>query len=81
MSPDEQQARQSRAMSLVEALTNVVVGFVLAMLTQVVAFPLFWIEVSPSDNFVIAVIFTVVSLVRSFALRRLFEAIRTRQSR
>jgi len=41
--------KQSRAMSLVEAATDVVVGYVLAIATQIVVFPLFEIEtVSPS---------------------------------
>jgi predicted membrane protein len=33
--------KQSRRMSLVEAITNVVVGFGVALLTQIIVFPLF----------------------------------------
>jgi hypothetical protein len=32
---------QSRRMSLVEAVTNVVVGFAVALLTQIIVFPVF----------------------------------------
>ncbi len=64
---------QSRAMSLVESLTNVIVGYGLAVLTQIIVFPIFSIEVSVSQNLAIALIFTVVSIVRSYALRRLFN--------
>jgi hypothetical protein len=63
------------------ATTNVVVGFLIALATQVVAFPLFGLAVSATENAYIAMIFTVVSLVRSFTLRRVFEAIRTHQNR
>jgi len=35
---------QSRVMSFVEAATNVVVGYVLAIVTQIVVFPWFGIE-------------------------------------
>jgi hypothetical protein len=70
--------RQSRAMSLVEAGTNVVVGFLLALATQLAAFPLIGLRISLTDNVLIGGIFTGVSLVRSFVLRRLFEAIRVR---
>ena len=35
--------KQSRAMSLVEAMTNVVVGYGVAVLTQIVVFPWFGI--------------------------------------
>jgi hypothetical protein len=70
--------RQSRAMSFVEAITNVVVGFMLAVLTQIAVFPILGLRVSIGDNFLIGGIFTAVSILRSFTLRRLFEAIRAR---
>ena len=69
-------AKQSRRMSLVESLTNVAAGFGLAVATQVAIFPWFGIEVRLSDNLTIGAIFTVISVARSFALRRAFEAIR-----
>ena len=72
--------RQSRTMSLVEAITNVVVGFLLALATQIVIFPLFGLVVSVTDNLVIGGIFTAVSIGRSYVLRRLFEAIGARGS-
>ena len=68
---------QSRLMSLVEATTNVVVGFLLAVATQFAVFPWFGLTVSVTDNLLISGIFTAVSIGRSFALRRLFEAVRT----
>jgi hypothetical protein len=63
-------------MSLVEAIANVAVGFLVALLTQVIVFPLFGLNVSLGENFAIGCIFTVVSIGRSYALRRLFEAMR-----
>ena len=66
---------QSRWMSLVESATNIVVGFGLAVLTQVLVFPLFGLSVSLSENLGIGAVFTVVSLVRSFALRRIFNGL------
>ena len=68
--------KQSRLMSGVEAVANVMVGYVLAVLTQLAVFPLFGLNASLSDNLAIGGVFTVVSIVRSFTLRRLFEAIR-----
>ncbi len=68
--------RQSRAMSLVEAVTNVAVGYGIAVAVQLVVFPLFGLVLA--GNLVIGGIFTVVSIARAFALRRLFEAIRVR---
>ena len=68
--------KQSRAMSLVEALANVAVGYGLAVITQLLVFPLFELHTTLAENLTIGAIFTVVSIARSFALRRLFEAIR-----
>ena len=72
--------KQSRLMSLVEAITNVVVGYGIAVATQLVVFPLFGLPTRLSDAVAIGAIFTVVSIARSFALRRLFETIRIRQT-
>lgn len=66
-------------MSFIEAISNVVVGFTLAFMTQLVVFPIFGLAVSVADNMVIGGVFTAVSLARSYLLRRLFEAIRARQ--
>ena len=63
-------------MSFVESITNVLVGFLLAVLTQITLFPMLDLQVSVADNLLIGMIFTAISIVRSFALRRLFEAIR-----
>ena len=67
---------QSRAISFVEAATNVVVGYVLAIATQIVVFPWFGIEAALVDHLAIGLAFVGVSLVRGYLLRRLFERIR-----
>ncbi len=72
--------KQSRLMSLVESMANVLVGYGVAVLTQVVVFPLFGLAVTVTENLLIGLIFTAVSIVRSYALRRGFEALRVRQS-
>ena len=69
-------AVQSRRMALVEAVTNVVVGYFLAVLVQLLAFPAFGIRVSLGQNLAIGMVVTVVSIFRGYMLRRLFERIR-----
>ena len=66
-------AKQSRTMSLAEAVTNILVGFAFALVVQIAVFPMFGIFISASDNVLIATMFTTVSLIRSFILRRVFE--------
>jgi hypothetical protein len=63
-------------MSLIEAIANVAVGFGVAVLTQMMIFPLFGLAVSLGQNLQIGAIFTAVSILRSYTLRRLFEWIR-----
>jgi predicted lysophospholipase L1 biosynthesis ABC-type transport system permease subunit len=67
-------------MSLVEATTNVVVGFGVAVLAQVAVFPLFGLRVGFGDNLMIAAIFTAISIARFYVLRRVFEAIRVHRN-
>lgn len=64
---------QTRRHSAIEATTNVVVGYALALATQMVMFPLFNLHVPLSDNLAIGAVFTVISLLRSYVLRRLFN--------
>ena len=65
-------------MSLVEAIANVAVGYGIAVLTQLIVFPWFGLPAHFDDALAIGGIFTAASIIRSFALRRLFEAVRAR---
>ena len=66
----------SRRMSLVEAATNVIVGYALAVGMQIVVFPVFGIHIALGDQLSIGLAFTAISLVRGYVLRRLFERFR-----
>lgn len=70
--------KQSRLMSLVEAIANVVVGYGVAVLTQLVVFPWFGLPARIDDALALGMVFTLVSLIRGYALRRIFEALRMR---
>ena len=69
---------QSRWMSLVESSANIVVGYGLAVFTQILVFPIFDLQASVGENLLIGGIFTVISLIRSFAVRRLFNRFHSR---
>ena len=64
---------QSRTMSAAESVANVVIGYGIALITQVVVFDALAISVSLGQNLCIGAVFTVVSLVRSYLLRRFFN--------
>lgn len=72
--------RQSRRMSLVEAVANVVVGYGIAVLAQVVVFPWFGLHATLAENMTMGALFTVVSILRSYSLRRLFDLLTNRSS-
>lgn len=66
---------QSKKMSLLETCASTAIGYAVAILTQVLVFPLFGLTVSLSQNMAIGAIFTVMSIVRGYCVRRLFNRI------
>lgn len=66
---------QTRRHSIAETLANVTLGYAIAILAQVLIFPLFGIYETIGQNMAIGASFTVVSIVRTYVLRRLFEGI------
>lgn len=64
---------QSRKMSLTESLANVAIGYAIAVTAQIAVFPLFGLYVPLHDNLMIGLIFTVISIARSYILRRVFN--------
>lgn len=64
---------QSRKASMVEAFANIAVGFGVALVSQLIIFPLYNVHVPLSTDLAITGWFTLVSLVRSYFLRRLFN--------
>ncbi|MNF85891.1 hypothetical protein D3C84_683080 [compost metagenome] len=64
---------QSRKGSPFEALTNVAVGLIVSMIANAMVFPLYGFHPSLLDNIGITLIYTVISLARSYLLRRAFN--------
>lgn len=69
--PQVQSPGQSHTVSLVESVANVVVGYGVAVATQILIFPTFGLHTTLAQNLKTGAVFTVVSIARSFALRRL----------
>lgn len=65
---------QSKLGSLIEALINVVIGFTINFVANLCIFPLFGMHISLSNNFLMGLIYTVISIVRSYVIRRWFNA-------
>jgi len=67
-------------MSLVEAVASVAVGYGIAVATHILIFPIFGLHMTLAQNLRIGAVFTAVGIIRSYALRRLFEAVRFRSA-
>ena len=65
---------QSRAMSALESVANVAIGYGVAVASQIAILPLFGVRLALSDNLLIGAYFTAISLARSYLVRRAFNA-------
>jgi hypothetical protein len=67
--------RQSRQLSAIEALANAFVGLLVSWAFTFWALPVFGLQPSPMDAVWITACYFMLSLIRSYALRRLFSAL------
>lgn len=70
---------QSKKMSLIETLSSVAIGYIISLAAQMIIFPIFEINVSLTDNLLIGLFFTAVSIIRGYYVRRLFNWIKIKK--
>lgn len=66
---------QTKRQSLIETLAGVSIGYVVALASQLVIFPLFGLHPSLSQNLLIGLYFTAISIARGYVVRRVFNHI------
>jgi len=71
---------QTKMQSMAESCANVAIGFSVALSAQIAVFPLFGIRVDLASDIAISAIFTVISIARSYCVRRLFNRLHGAQS-
>ena len=64
---------QSKKLSLIESVTNTVIGLVTSFLIQIIIYPILNIPVTFSQNIIITLVFFVASILRGYLVRRLFN--------
>lgn len=64
---------QSKKYSIIESVTNTVIGLVTSFLIQLIIYPLLDIPVSINQNIIITLVFLIVSIIRGYLIRRLFN--------
>lgn len=72
---------QSRRVSMIEAGTSAIAGCVLSMITNYIVLPHYGMRVSLIDNVSLTGIFTAVSFLKSYGIRRLFANLRKKEQR
>ena len=65
---------QTRLGSLIEAIINVVIGFTINFAANMLIFPMFGFHITPGANIALGLIYTVISVARSYCVRRWFNA-------
>jgi hypothetical protein len=64
---------QTKWGSFIEALVNVAIGFFIGVLSQHFIFPLYGINIPFSTNFELAGWFTIISIARTYLVRRYYN--------
>ena len=64
---------QSKKQSLIETVISTFIGLAVSFLTQIIVFPIYNLEVNFSQNLQITLIFTIVSILRGYIVRRVFN--------
>lgn len=64
---------QTKIKSLTESVINTVVGITMSFIIQIIIYPILNIEVDLNQNVIITITFTIVSIFRSYVIRRLFN--------
>ena len=67
---------QPRLWSLLEAWANVAVGFGVNYVANLVVLPWFGFAIKPGQAFKMGLVFTGISVARSYALRRVFNGVK-----
>jgi hypothetical protein len=68
--------RQTRMGSIAEQAANIAVGFSINFVANLVVLPWFGFDVTPADAFGMGLIFTVISFLRGYVLRRYFNGLK-----
>ena len=65
---------QTKKWSMIETLVSVGIGWLIGVILNMLVLPLFDYDVSLTDGVLISIIFTAVSVIRSYIIRRWFNS-------
>jgi hypothetical protein len=67
---------QTRTLSMIEALVGTAIGFIVSMIASHYVYPAHGHAFTFGQNLSITAIFTVISIVRGYCVRRLFNRLK-----
>ena len=65
---------QSKRQSLIETLTSVFVGWFISFIANMLVLHLSGYNINLTDGLLISIIFTIISIVRGYVVRRWFNS-------
>ena len=65
---------QTKKQSLIETLTSVFIGWLIGVILNILVLPLFDYNITVIDSLWVSLIFTVVSVIRGYVIRRFFNS-------
>jgi len=63
---------QTKKHSIIESITQTIIGLGTSILIQVILYPIMGIPVTFSQNLIITAVFFIVSIIRGYLVRRWF---------
>ena len=65
---------QTKKQSLIESLTSTTIGWFISFIANMLVLPLFGYNINLTDGLLISIIFTIISIVRGYVVRRWFNS-------
>jgi hypothetical protein len=65
--------KQSKKHSVIESIVQTLIGLITSILIQIIIYPLMGIPVTFSQNLIITTVFFIVSIIRGYVVRRIFN--------
>lgn len=65
--------KQSKQKSFIESVIQTIIGLGTSILIQIILYPIMGIPVTFTQNLIITLVFFIVSIIRGYFVRRIFE--------
>lgn len=71
---------QSKKHSMMETFLNIAIGWIVSICANAIIFPIVGVDLPLEANLKVSVFFTIISIIRTYAVRRYFNRLHTLQT-